>query len=317
MARLLAAVLLALSGWLGAPSSAHAAVSCQLGSSTNLDFGRPGFPIGPVATTSTVNVTCSGSSGTDAGTTVLVCVGVDPTTDPRKMNNSVGNKKLRYNIFRDPAHSQILNYQTNAFQTLAIGLNGAAVTGTFTLFGQLTSPSPSNPNAGDYDEPVTGRWGYSTTATSCDNVNPATPDFPFMARASLAGSCLIQANDLDFGSQPGLPAAVAGVTSVVVTCTDGTIYRVSLNGGSSGTIADRRMLLNGTGPSSIAYNLYSDSARTQLWGDAVTGGAMVSGIGAGSGSGTPQSIPVYGLVPPNPTATIGSYSDVVTATVEY
>lgn len=316
--RLLAIAVLALLGWLTLPGTASAAVTCRRESDTDLDFGRPGTPIGPVETTSQVVVSCAGNSA-DAGSSALVCVGVNPgSTAPRRMrrNGTSTTDVLSYEIYRDPGHTEVLNLQINAFDTLTVGPGGSRVYKTFTLYGQLASP-PGSPIAGTYRETVTGAMGWSTAANvDCDSV-PVSNNFTFTSRATLIGSCSINASDLNFGTYPNLATAVTGTASLAVTCTDGTLYRVSLNGGSSGSIANRRMRLNGVGPQTIAYNLYSDSTRTQLWGDEANGGSVVKGTGSGGGSGTPQTIQIYGLVPADATAISGNYSDVITATVEY
>lgn len=313
--RLLAIAVLALLGWLTLLGTASAAVSCRHESDTDLDFGRPGTPIGPVETTSQVVVSCAGNNA-DAGKSALVCVGVNPGgTAPRQMWRN-GTNVLSYQIYRNPGHTEVLNLQTNAFDTLTVGPGGSRVYKTFTFYGQLASP-PASPIAGTYKETVTGVMGWSTAANvDCDSV-PASQNFTFRSMATLIGSCSINANDLNFGTYPNLFSPVTGAASLVVTCTNGTLYRVSLNGGSSGSISNRRMRLSGVGPQTIAYNLYSDSARTQLWGDEVSGGSVVQGTGSGAGSGTPQTIQIYGLVPADVAAVSGNYSDVVTATVEY
>ena len=73
---------------------------------------------------------------------------------------------------------------------------------------------------------------------------------------------------------------------------------------SGATTTTRRM----TGPSAagLNYSLFSDSGRTTNWGNAT--GSWVSGTGAA------QVLTVYGRIPANQTALIGSYTDTVTVT---
>ena len=308
--------VLALLGALAAPNTAWAEVTCQLDSYTPMEFGRPGNPIGPVPTTSTVQVSCRSNTASDVGSTALVCIGANTPNTPRRMVRR-GNQYLYYDIFSDPARTQRVDFIYNASAAVTVGAVGNWVPGTVILYGRLASPqTPSN--TGNYSETVTGVWGYSTApGSNCTTVPQASPNFTFVTSAALYGSCSITANNLNFGNTTNLNTAVVGSSAVSVTCTNGTLYRVSLNGGTGGTIANRRMRLNGTGPASVGYNLYLDSGYSQLWGDG-SNGALATGIGAGSGSGTPQSIAVHGRVPADPTATTtGSYTDTVTATVEY
>ena len=97
-----------------------------------------------------------------------------------------------------------------------------------------------------------------------------------------------------------------------VTCTNTTTYNVGLNAGlaSGATVTTRKM----TGPllSMLAYSLYSDSARSVNWGQTV-GIDTVSGTGSGSA----QSLTVYGLPPATQYVNPGNYTDTITATVTY
>jgi spore coat protein U-like protein len=67
----------------------------------------------------------------------------------------------------------------------------------------------------------------------------------------------------------------------------------------------------GAGPSTVGYQLYRDSGRTQVWGD--TAGLTYGG----TGDGATQSIPVYGRVPAQAPQPSGTYVDTVTATVTF
>ncbi len=63
----------------------------------------------------------------------------------------------------------------------------------------------------------------------------------------------------------------------------------------------------------MGYQLYQDFAHSLVWGSTTGIGANVY---AGTGSGAPQSVSVYGLVP-SANSSPGSYSDTITATVSY
>ncbi|MDQ2802217.1 MAG: spore coat U domain-containing protein [Pseudomonadota bacterium] len=95
-------------------------------------------------------------------------------------------------------------------------------------------------------------------------------------------------------------------------CTNTTTYNVGLDqgGGSGATVAARKM----TGPSSatITYGLYQNSALTTVFGNTVGTNTV-----AGTGTGTAQTITVYGQVPSQASPAAGSYADVVNVTVTF
>src|SRR5436190_1433424 len=69
-----------------------------------------------------------------------------------------------------------------------------------------------------------------------------------------------------------------------------------------------------TGTNLLNYNIYTTSARTTVWGD---GTASTATIG-GTGSGSAQSVTVYGRVGSGQTSLpAGAYADTVAVTVTY
>jgi spore coat protein U-like protein len=62
----------------------------------------------------------------------------------------------------------------------------------------------------------------------------------------------------------------------------------------------------------LFYALYSDVTRAINWGD--TGG---TGLITGTGSGSAQSIPVYGRMVTGQLSPPGTYADTITATVTF
>ena len=77
-------------------------------------------------------------------------------------------------------------------------------------------------------------------------------------------------------------------------------------------LATRKMT---SGANLLNYKLFTDSARTQIWGDGVEGETVMF---ADTGTGTAQSNTVYGLIPASQTgAPAGVYEDTVSVTVRY
>jgi len=145
----------------------------------------------------------------------------------------------------------------------------------------------------------------STLASAATNVSTT-----FGVTATVQSTCLITATTMSFGTYNG--AAANASSTVSVTCSNSTTYNVSLNPGSASgaTVANRKM----SGPSSslLNYNLFSDSARTLNWGQTVGTDTVT-----GTGSGSSQSLTVYGQLPASQYVAPGAYADTITATVTY
>ena len=67
------------------------------------------------------------------------------------------------------------------------------------------------------------------------------------------------------------------------------------------------------GAQTIGYQLYLDSGRATVWGNGTAGSSPVAGTGTGSN----QSLTIYGRLPSLSGAVPGNYSDTVTITISY
>lgn len=317
--RLTAIAVLCLLAALFLPGTAAAAITCRIDNATDLAFGTLTLPVGAATTTMTVTASCRGTANGDVGDPVLVCAGVNNGGTPRTMNRTATPAaQLHYDIYTDGTYTQQANYVYNASTVITIHTRNVWISRPITLYGRLANTQP-NPTPGNYTEAISAVWGYSTAsnANCATNVAPGSPNYTFTSRATLQGSCLIAAQDMNFGTHTSLAVARDAQANLTVTCTNGTAYTVRLDGGRSGSVSNRRMYLNGTGPQTIAYNLYTNAARTTVWGTGGGSGSTVIGTGTGAGQGNPQTLTVYGRVPVTPTFTAGTYTDTITATVEY
>jgi spore coat protein U-like protein len=95
--------------------------------------------------------------------------------------------------------------------------------------------------------------------------------------------------------------------TISINCDQFNSFEMSLSPGG-GTYASRSMA---SGANRLNYNLYTDAARTTVWGDGTGGTAIVTA------GGTSASRTVYGRIPAKQNAFVGNYSDVVIATVEF
>lgn len=146
----------------------------------------------------------------------------------------------------------------------------------------------------------------------CAPARAGTDTDTMAVTATVVASCDVAANDLDFMTyDPVSGSPVDASATLEITCTNGAAYVVALDEGvgAGATIAARRMT---SGSDTLAYSLYRDASRSQLWGE--TNGVDTV---AGTGSGTQQTLTVYGRAPTAQTSPAGSYADTVTVTVTY
>jgi spore coat protein U-like protein len=138
----------------------------------------------------------------------------------------------------------------------------------------------------------------------------------FTVTLTLNANCSISANPLNFGSNGVLATAINQQSTVAVTCTNTTPYNVGLDAGTvtGSSVASRLMAGTATGNTSttVGFQLYQDAGHATLWGN-TQGTNTVSGTGTGSA----QSIVVYGQVPAQTTPRPDTYQTTVTATVYF
>lgn len=131
--------------------------------------------------------------------------------------------------------------------------------------------------------------------------------------ATVVEACIITATNLAFGNyDPTALGTTDATSSINVICTPGTSFTVGLNAGttSGATVTSRQMA---SGSDRLGYGLYQDTARSVNWGNTPgtdTPAAATAGL-------TPSVLTVYGRVPAQQSAAVGSYSDTVTITVSY
>lgn len=128
-----------------------------------------------------------------------------------------------------------------------------------------------------------------------------------------AGACEVQATSINFGNVPSA-TDVTGTGTITVTCSSGTPYTVTLDGGLHAGNTHRFLASSAGG--SVAYDLYKDAANTQVWGDSGFASTYPNGtavVGTGTGSGQPLT--VFGKTLSNTANVPGTYTDTVVVTV--
>ncbi|MFJ2988769.1 spore coat U domain-containing protein [Collimonas sp. NPDC087041] len=140
---------------------------------------------------------------------------------------------------------------------------------------------------------------------------------PLSAQALLA-DCTVAGSGVAFGSyaSPGSTSST-GTGTVTVTCTGlGLLvsYTIQLNAGN-GTFATR--LLKSGVTNSLNYNMYTDTARTIVWGDGSASTSTVSDSYLLSIGSNARSYTAYGLIPASQNKPAGTYTDTLTITITY
>jgi spore coat protein U-like protein len=133
-----------------------------------------------------------------------------------------------------------------------------------------------------------------------------------VVRSDVATNCRIAVSDLSFGGYDPLVIHAASSLDasaiLTVTCTKGITMNVLVDDGSHESAGARRMA---SGSQNLSYELYRDASRSSRWER-----GNVRALRAG-GVFSPTTLGVYGRIPAGQVVPAGSYSDTVTATVDF
>lgn len=149
-------------------------------------------------------------------------------------------------------------------------------------------------------------------ALGCSPALSATSTANLAVQMTLEASCTFSAAAaVNFGGHSAAGADVDVTSAVTINCAGGTTFNIGLDKGqgSGATYAARKMT---SGTNTLTYSLYSDSARTMVWGDSIGTDTV-----AGTGRGAAMSYPIYGRVPAQGLAAPGNYVDTVKITITY
>jgi len=143
----------------------------------------------------------------------------------------------------------------------------------------------------------------------------ATTTSSLAVNATVTANCSATTTAVAFGNVNVLSGTNTDATGgFSVTCTSGTAWSASASAGAGtgATLAVRKMA---SGANLLNYALYTDSARTTVWGDAADATTVKF---SGTGNGAAQASTIYARVPSGQTSVpAGSYADTVTVTVTY
>ena len=315
----IAAALLCLSG-----RAAHAATTC-VANASNISFGS--VSVGTAAgltSTGSLYEGCTGGWTTKGNLTTCNAIGAganSASATNRTMTN--GAYAIPYNLYSDSAYSTPYAYPgADTFYIPYTTANGGYK--TTTTYAKILSAITVPP--GVYTDT------YSTTAQSFVDFDTWNTTYPpvtcgyntlyeglalnFTVSVTVLASCVVSTGNLSFGSVGVLTNNIDATTSLTVTCTNTTPYAIALGAGTgAGASATNRLMTQASG-ATVSYGLYQDSARTQPWGATAPPAANANTV-SGVGTGSAQTLTVYGRVPPQTTPAIGAYTDTVLVTLTY
>jgi spore coat protein U-like protein len=155
------------------------------------------------------------------------------------------------------------------------------------------------------------------SAFAASPLSPKTTTFN--VSSDVIANCTISATDLSFGNYDPVGANATTPldvnTTVSVLCTKGASgVTVGLDTGTH-VVGGNRFMADAVSGDTLQYELYSDSAHSSVWGNAGTG--LVGWATFGPISGGAVAKTVYGRVPQAQDKTVGHYTDVITATVNF
>jgi spore coat protein U-like protein len=176
------------------------------------------------------------------------------------------------------------------------------------LLGRETAEAPRMP----CKTRVLAGFGLLGTLATLSPISTlaATTTTTMAISATVQATCLITAAPLGFGTYTGV--ALAGASTLSVTCTNTTPYNIGLSAGlaTGATVTTRKMTL---AAGALAYSLFSDAARNVNWGNTV--GTDTPAVGPGNGGA--QVINIYGSIAAAQFVAPGLYTDTITATITY
>lgn len=282
-------------------------------SATTVNFGNVDVLAGAaVDTTATITVSCSGGAGTGQRLCISIGAGSAGDATSRQLVGP-GGATLRYDLYSNSSRTTLWGSWQTGYDTAGVQLDVAQNSTTpVTVYARLLG-SQQTAATGAYSSTFTanpflqyGNLGGSSCPTGSLTTSTSTS-----ASATVATNCNISATNLNFGTVGLLTANVDATTTVAVQCTNATPYNVGLNAGTGtgATVANRKMT---SGTKTVTYSLYSNSGRTTIWGNTVGTDTVT-----GTGSGSTQSLTVYGRVPAQTTPAPATYTDTIVATVTY
>ncbi len=126
--------------------------------------------------------------------------------------------------------------------------------------------------------------------------------------------CTVSTTGIAFGSYnpiDTIPIDSQGIITIYCTTNEKTTTSISVSQNSGGF--NPRKMKNAAGSDLLNYNLYTDAARTIIWGDGTGGTKTVSA----RVNRTTVNLTIYGRIPAGQDVSVGQYTDSLVITVNY
>ena len=300
--RLAALAVSLLAALLLAPGRAEATITSCTMTATDVVFSPYDTQTQTaVDSTGTIEIECFGD-GTSNNTSLHIGFGTQGggTCTSRRMGN--GTNRLSYQIYKTAARNTVFCASGDRMP-LTFNLGTGSQKQTIIMYGRVAAAQNPVYAATPYTDVLTLELRNGNAGGLLRSVSTTVSSM-------VAAICTVSAGSLGFGSYSG--TAVDATASVSVNCSNGAPYSIVMGGGNNQSGSLRRMA--GPAGNFLGYQLFRDSARSLAWGD---NSAQLGATRGGTGSGTAQSISVYGRIPGGQNPVPGSYSDTVLVTVDY
>lgn len=312
IARIMGALVLILVA-LSAPS-AKAAVCTA--SAQPLEFG-PVDTLGQSGGQATTDMTIECTDVTSENVAVCINIGEGSggaSGSMRLMRAEVGTSELTYGLYTDEggtAWGSLTNTSLGQPRRMILAASDGSAAGTATIHG-LVAPSQPNARTGQYSSNFSAAdveiFYLEGASIDCSAPAGTLVSTSFQVRAAVSPNCLIDVDDLDFGSVGVINEDVTADTSLQVTCTPGASYSITMDNGLHYSGETRRMMSESG--HYISYDLYQDPSGTRPWGSLRNVDTL-----DGTANGDDDQV-IYGRVPPQ-LGLPGLYQDSVVVTIEY
>jgi spore coat protein U-like protein len=132
--------------------------------------------------------------------------------------------------------------------------------------------------------------------------------------AAQSPSCTISATSVNFGNYNVFNGSNLDSTGTITYRCNSTAANITigLTKGAGSTFNPRRM---SKGAEVLGYNLFRNAARTNIWGDGTSGTAVY--FRANPPNNSNVNVTVYGRIPAGQDVSAGSFSDTVTAVINF
>jgi len=130
------------------------------------------------------------------------------------------------------------------------------------------------------------------------------------------GVCNVTATSVNFGTYDVFVTTPDDSTgTITIVCDRNTSpVRTSIGPSPNSGGFNPRQMRRTPGVVRLNYNLFTNAARTTIWGDGTAGTSTVS---SNARRNRPVTLTVYGRIPAEQDVRIGSYSETLTVTITY